>query len=202
MVCCNPVNGWRGSGWRGFGRHGFGRHGFGRHVSGRRGFTLIELLIVIAIIGILTAIAVPAFMGQREKAKTAALTGSARATVAEVQMFFDNFVEAHPFLVLDAGGTEICIESTSGMPAKSCQSVYNMTSSGTYSTVQDIVTYILSHHAGKHERSPYNASQSLFSATATAGSIVVQLVGSTAISITAYAMDTTAPLFTQTVVNR
>jgi prepilin-type N-terminal cleavage/methylation domain-containing protein len=44
-----------------------------RHMRRSDGFTLIELLIVIIIIGILAAIAIPMFLNQRNKARTASL---------------------------------------------------------------------------------------------------------------------------------
>jgi prepilin-type N-terminal cleavage/methylation domain-containing protein len=59
-------------------------------MQNRKGFTLIELLIVVVIIGILAAIAIPKFANTKEKAVLASMKSDLRNIVTAQEAFFSD----------------------------------------------------------------------------------------------------------------
>ena len=69
-------------------------------MSNRKGFTLIELLIVVVIIGILAAIAIPKFAATKDKAKLASVKTDLRNSMTAQEAYFSDYATYGTFAQL------------------------------------------------------------------------------------------------------
>jgi prepilin-type N-terminal cleavage/methylation domain-containing protein len=122
--------------------------------SNNKGFTLIELLIVVVIIGILAAIAIPKFSATREKAYVSAMKSDLKNMASQQEIYYADhytYTSSVPNLgfsnsegvnvgAITANGTGWSVTATHNGTAESCAVFYGDAAAVSPATIAGAVT--------------------------------------------------------------